>query len=81
MTEEFDAPDVSPESRLLRSADQATVAVLLSLAMAATVGSWAYRGGLQGRLIDIERADAQPVTFELEINVAAWPVRTTAYYC
>ena len=41
--------------------------------MLAIVGSWAYRGGLQGRLIDIEHAKPRPITFHLDINRAAWP--------
>jgi competence protein ComEA len=57
----------------LRSADQAAVAGLLCLAMAAIAGSWIYRGGLQGRLIDVQQAEPRAIDFQLDINTAPWP--------
>jgi competence protein ComEA len=38
--------------------------------MAAT---WIYQGGLQGQLIDIERAGSRSLSFQLDINRADWP--------
>ena len=37
--------------------------------MAAT---WIYQGGLSGRLIDIDQANRQTLTFQLDINQAEW---------
>ncbi|MEO8494827.1 MAG: helix-hairpin-helix domain-containing protein [Planctomycetota bacterium] len=53
--------------------DQRTVAVITAVAIAAIAGSWLYRGGLSGRLIDIETAAPVQVTFRLDINSADWP--------
>jgi competence protein ComEA len=58
---------------LLRRADQAAVAVLVLLGLAATVGWWVRNGGLRGRLVEIERAEPQVATFEVDINSADWP--------
>lgn len=57
----------------MRSADQATVAFLVALSLAAIVGSWAYRHGLQSRLIDVDHGAPQPIAFQLDINEAPWP--------
>ena len=57
----------------IRSSDQWTVAVLTVVAIAAIAASWIYRGGLAGRLIDIESAEPVVITFKLDINQAAWP--------
>ncbi len=58
---------------LLRRADQATVAVLVLIALAATIGWWAAQGGLTGRLIELERARPQNARFEVDVNRADWP--------
>jgi competence protein ComEA len=53
--------------------DQAVVAALV---MAALVGGGLYfvaRGGLSGRLIEIDRATPQTVQFQLDVNAAEWP--------
>jgi len=57
----------------LRRADQAAVAVLLLLGLAATVGWWVRRGGLQGRMVELERAEPEVARFEVDINSADWP--------
>jgi competence protein ComEA len=57
----------------IRSADQLTVAVITAIALAAIVASWIYRGGLSGRMIDIDTAEPVVLTFQLDINEAAWP--------
>lgn len=57
----------------IRSTDQVAVAVLTVLAVAAIAGSWIYRGGLRGRLIDVETATPIEVTFQLDVNHADWP--------
>lgn len=58
---------------LLRRADQMAVATLVAAAMAATAGWWVSHGGLQGRLVEVERADPQTARFEVDINRADWP--------
>jgi competence protein ComEA len=58
---------------LLRRADQATVAVLVLVGLAATMGWWIEQGGLQGRMIEVERAAPQTAQFQVDINQADWP--------
>ena len=58
---------------LLRRADQPAVAVLILVGLASTVGWWVWQGGLQGRLIEVQRAVPQTATFEVDINKADWP--------
>ncbi|MCA9121541.1 MAG: helix-hairpin-helix domain-containing protein [Planctomycetaceae bacterium] len=57
----------------IRSSDQLAVAAITALACALIVGSWVYRGGLTGRVIEIEQALPRPVTFQLDMNSAEWP--------
>jgi competence protein ComEA len=58
---------------LLRRADQAAVAALVASALAATIGWWAYHGGWQGRLIEIDRAEPLAARFQVDVNAADWP--------
>jgi len=58
---------------LLRRADQVAVASFVVMAMAAMIGWWAVRGGWQGRLIEIDRAEPLALRFEVDINTADWP--------
>jgi competence protein ComEA len=58
---------------LLRRADQATVAVLVLVGLAATAGWWVWQGGLQGRLIELDRAEPQVAQFQVDVNSADWP--------
>ncbi len=58
---------------LLRRADQMVVAVLVLVAMAATVGWWIAQGGLAGRLIEVDRAEPQTAEFQVDLNKADWP--------
>lgn len=69
-----DAPDPPRLPHwLLRRADQATVAVLVLIALAATIGWWVAQGGLTGRLIELERAEPRSARFEVDVNRADWP--------
>ncbi len=61
---------------LLRRADQAAVAGLVLVGLAATMGWWIARGGLQGRMIEVERAEPQVAAFQVDINTADWPELT-----
>jgi len=58
---------------LLRRADQAVVAVLVLVALGAAVGWWVSQGGLQGRLIEVERAEPRTAAFKVDVNTASWP--------
>jgi competence protein ComEA len=58
---------------LLRRADQAAVGALVLAALGATVGWWVSQGGWQGRLIEVERAEPQVASFQVDINQADWP--------
>jgi competence protein ComEA len=57
----------------LRRADQAVVAGLVLAATAAVIGWWIGQGGLQGRLIEVDRAEPQTARFDVDINAADWP--------
>ncbi len=57
---------------LLRRADQAAVATLLLLALGSMIGWWVGQGGLQGRRIELERAEPLPYQFQLDLNTAPW---------
>jgi len=60
-------------SRLLRRADQAAVAVLMLVGLAATIGWWSSQGGFQGRLLDIDRAGQRVADYQVDLNGADWP--------
>ncbi|HUG67352.1 MAG TPA: helix-hairpin-helix domain-containing protein [Pirellulaceae bacterium] len=49
------------------------MAIITAVALAVIVASWIYRGGLNGRMIDIETAAPVQVKFQLDVNTAAWP--------
>ncbi len=65
-------PEKARKSWLLRRADQAAVAVLTLVAIAAITGYWALRGGIQGRLIEVDRAAPRTAEFKVDINRADW---------
>ncbi len=56
-----------------RSADQICIAALTAVALGLCVASWVYRGGLQGRLLDIDEAPPATITFQIDVNTADWP--------
>ncbi len=58
---------------LLRRADHATVAVLLACGLAVLAWKWVAWGGLQGRLIEIDREPPLRAAFIVDINRADWP--------
>jgi len=69
--------DSAPHSRLpywlLRRTDQATVAVLVLLALGSMIAWWIYRSGLLGGMIDLEQLPPQTAHFQVDINSADWP--------
>jgi competence protein ComEA len=58
---------------LLRRADQVAVAALVVVALGAMGGWWIARGGLGGRLIEIDQAQPLTARFQVDINKADWP--------
>ncbi|MEE9603298.1 MAG: helix-hairpin-helix domain-containing protein, partial [Thermoguttaceae bacterium] len=50
-----------------------TVAVLVLVGLGSTVGWWVSQGGWRGRLIDVEMAQPQTASFEVDLNRADWP--------
>ncbi len=71
------APKQPPNSQrarwLLRRADQAAVAGLLSLSLVAMAGWWFAHGGAQGNLIELERMPQQTAQSQVDLNRADWP--------
>jgi competence protein ComEA len=61
---------------LLQRLDQATVAVILAVSLAAITVSLFVRGARRGGLIEIDRAEPQSVEFKVDINEADWPELT-----
>jgi competence protein ComEA len=55
---------------LLRRRDQATVAVLVVVALLAIVGWWIVQGGLGGRLTEIDGRPPLTISFEVDVNTA-----------
>jgi competence protein ComEA len=58
---------------LIRRMDQAAVAGLVIVALVAMVAWWIAKGGIRGRLIEIERAPPRTAVFLVDINQAEWP--------
>jgi competence protein ComEA len=62
------------ESRpLLRRLDQAAVASLVAMALAAMGVYWFVNGGHRGELIEIDRAEPLTARYLVDINNADWP--------
>lgn len=61
---------------LLKRLDQLAVGSLVLVSLAAVGVYWVVQGGMQGQLIEIERATPQAVAFEVDINAADWPELT-----
>ncbi len=68
-----DPPPTVPRDGLLRRSDQAAVAVLITIALAAMIGWWVFGGGRHGRWIEAEEAVPQTVHFVVDINAAEEP--------
>ena len=58
---------------LLRRADQGAVGLLVLACLGAMAGWWISQGGLQGRLVEVDRAPHSMARFEVDINQADWP--------
>lgn len=73
-------PPKLPETRWprlwLRRADQAVVAGIVAIALAALVGHWIYQGGLRQRMLEVDRVEPGTIEFIVDINSAPWPELT-----
>src|SRR5438309_2999452 len=58
---------------ILRRADQAVAAAVITASLIAMAGWWTWQGQLRGRLIDIERAEPIAIDFKIDVNRADWP--------
>jgi competence protein ComEA len=58
---------------ILRRADQAVVAVLLTAAIVALAGHWVYQYQWRSRLVEIDRVEPNVAAFQIDINQADWP--------
>lgn len=73
MTIETERPPHARFRGLLKRADQVSVAVLVLVGLGATVGWWVWRGGQDGRLIELQRAAPRMMSYQVDINQADWP--------
>ena len=60
----------------LRRADQAAAAGIVVAALALMTGHWVYQGGLQGRMIEVDRVEPGSVAYTVDLNSAQWPELT-----
>ena len=68
-------PDQEPKpvkTWLLRRGDQAAAALLISVGLVFVAAWCVYRGGLSGRLVEVDRAQPQTIRFEVDVNEADW---------
>lgn len=61
---------------LLRQGEQAAAALVTLVALVGLAAAWWLQGGTRGELLEIDRADPQPVQFVVDINSADWPELT-----
>ncbi|TVS15259.1 MAG: hypothetical protein EA424_16735 [Planctomycetaceae bacterium] len=66
----------APSGELLSRLDQASIAVILTVALAAILWSLFSRGYHHGGLIDIEQAESVEIEFLVDVNTAEWPELT-----
>src|SRR5262245_12886467 len=66
-------PEPTPAQRLLRRADQITVAALVAFGLMALAWHWLAHGGRSGRLIEIDHVDPLRAQFKIDVNAADWP--------
>jgi len=58
---------------LLRRAEQAVLAGVVTVALLGMLIAWIYQGGQRGRLIEIDRASPIEIQYVIDINAADWP--------
>ena len=64
-------------SVFIRRADQAVIAFILCVSLAALTWYWLDQMRRHGEFIDIDRASERPITFQVNINEADWQDQTT----
>ncbi|HEX4413643.1 MAG TPA: helix-hairpin-helix domain-containing protein [Lacipirellulaceae bacterium] len=64
--------DGSSKRPILRRADQAIVALLVSSALAGMGVYWVVQGGPRGELIEIDGAEPLTARYQVDVNKAQW---------
>ena len=57
---------------LLKWTDQVCCVGLIAAALGWMGATWIYHDGLRGGLIDLDRSEPVPLSFQLDINAADW---------
>ncbi len=57
----------------IKPRDQASLLALMASLLVMMASYWIYRGGHEGKLIDIDRADPLQASYLVDINRADWP--------
>lgn len=60
----------------LRRGDQFVAAAITACALFALAFHWVARGGLQGKIIEVDRVRPGTIEFTVDINEAQWPELT-----
>lgn len=58
---------------LWKRTDQATIGALLLAALISMTAWWYHQGGMDGRLIEIDREPKRQAKFLVDVNKADWP--------
>ena len=66
-----------PPHWLLHRADQVTAAILIAVGLLAVIGWWIDHNRTRWRTVEIERAEPQTASFQVDINKANWPELAT----
>lgn len=61
------------DERVLNPAEQVAAAVWTAIALVVVALWWVWQGAATGRVIDIDRAPAVPISFVVNVNEADWP--------
>ena len=70
-------PPKPPPHWLLRRSEQATVAVLIAAGLLSVVGWLLSQGRARWQMVEIERAEPQTASFQVDVNKAQWPELAT----
>jgi competence protein ComEA len=73
MPDEPREPQKTPPGGILRRGDQIVLATLVLLGLGGILFWWGWRGGGQGGLVEIDRAEPGELTFQVDVNSADWP--------
>jgi competence protein ComEA len=65
-------PKPTPNRWLLRRINQVVIAGLCLFGLVGLGAYWVAQGGLRGRLIEIDHADAVTAEFKVDVNTADW---------